>query len=298
MPAPVSDAVLGSRFWLVNDFASLENVQGVNDPAQNNVQVDGPANVKHDAEVFSFVASEGDEMVRSAINRAEMFAAQHTLTDDDRQLAAGEVNRVANILLPDGIKDDFIARAVHIFTVRGLAGNANELCTKAFEKLMLTREFSARAELDEPLAMAGQKALMNAVLGLAKMLGNGSVSESAVVELANGNFYDASKKTDLLRLAADSAKKVCDKFIGAEKFAAIVAQCRTALNNAQGVPDARRQEIEAMIQTLETAMTNAIRARKETVSFLSATTFSPTPPATPRAIRTSRPISLTRYATL
>ena len=76
MPAPVSDAVLGSRFWLVNDFASLENVQGVNDPAQDNVQVDGPANVKHDAEVFSFVASEGDEMVRSAINRAEMFAEQ------------------------------------------------------------------------------------------------------------------------------------------------------------------------------------------------------------------------------
>lgn len=265
MPPPITDAVLGSRFWLVNDFSPLENAQNnVNAPAPEGA----PANVKHDAAVFSFVANAGDEMVRSAINRAEMFAAQHTLTDNDRLIASAQVNGVSSVLLPGSAKAELLTRAVQLFAARGLEGNANELCERAFAKLMQTKEFVDRAELGEPLGTEGRKALLNAVLGLAKMLGGGSISDSAVIELANGNFYDASKKTDLLRLAADSARKVCDKFIGEAKFDEVIASCQAALDGANGLSQERRAEIEGMIRNLRTAKFNAVRDRKTTVDFI------------------------------
>lgn len=265
MPPPITDAVLGSRFWLVNDFSPLENVQNnVNAPAPEHA----PANVKHDAAVFSFVADAGDEMVRSAINRAEMFAAQHTLTDNDRLIAEGQVNGVSGVLLRGNDKADLINRAIQLFGARGLDGDGATLCRRAFAKLMQTREFVSRAELGEPLGADGKRALLNAVLGLAKMLGSGSISDSAVVELANGSFYDASKKTDLLRLAADSAKKVCDKFIGEARFDAVIASCREALNGANGLSQERRAEIEGMIQNLRAAKFNAVLERKAAVGFI------------------------------
>jgi len=258
---PVTDAVLGSRFWLVNDFAPLGAVQNAE------VEQNAPVNVAHDAAVFSFVANEGDEMVRSAINRAEMFAAQHTLADNAEEVERVRSNEVAQVLLPNN-KDTFIDEAAQIFTDRGIGGNALELCTKAFEKLMLTEEFSSRAEHGGALGEKGKTALMNAVLGLAKMLGKGAISESAVVELANGRFYDASNATDLLRLAADSAKKVRETFVGKAKFDAVIAACEAALAGAQDLDEARRDELDGMIVQLRNMKDTAIAARRNAVSFI------------------------------
>ena len=80
MPFPVSDLSLGSRFWQVSD---LGDVMG---KAVRDGIADGNAvkNVKHDAAVFSFAADDSSESVRSAINRAEIFAAQHTLSQEAR----------------------------------------------------------------------------------------------------------------------------------------------------------------------------------------------------------------------
>jgi len=258
---PVTDAVLGSRFWLVNDFAPLGEVQNAG------AQPNAPVNVKHDAAVFSFVANEGDEMVRSAINRAEMFAAQHTLADNAEEVELVRSNEVAQVLLPNN-KDTFIDEAAQLYTDKGLEGNALQLCTKAFEKLMLTEEFSSRAEAGGALGEKGKAALMNAVLGLAKMLSKGAISESAVVELANGRFYDASNATDLLRLAADSAKKVRETFVGKAKFDAVIAACEAALAGAQDLDEARRDELEGMLAQLRNKKEEAIAARRNAVSFI------------------------------
>ena len=263
---PVTDAVLGSRFWLVNDFSPLENAQNPVAPAQGNA----PANVKHDATVFSFVANAGDEMVRSAINRAEVFAAQHTLDDRGQMVAEAQAKFIASVLLPGDAKSALLEDAQNIFRDKGLQGNAAELCTKALDKLMLTSEFVRRAEdLHEPLGADGRRALLNAVLGLAKMLGEHRISESAVVELANGNFYDASTTTDLLRLAADSAKKVCEKFVSEAKFKAVISKCEAALKQAKGnMTQGELRALEKRIDQLKVVMHRAIDARTSAVSFI------------------------------
>ena len=77
MVKPVSDNVLGNRFWLLNDFNGVDGADApkpLADPAT--------AKVKHDADIFSFVNGGGDEMAQNAIGKAELFAASHTLSEE------------------------------------------------------------------------------------------------------------------------------------------------------------------------------------------------------------------------
>ena len=126
---------------------------------------------------------------------------------------------------------------------------------------MVTREFQERVKAvaqNGILGEAGLASLKNAVVGLASMLEAGRISEDAVVVLADGNFYDASNRADLLRLAADSAKKARDLFIGEERFTALIQQCNDMLDHAQNLPPQTinniRTQIEQLRELAETAM--------------------------------------------
>ena len=63
MTQHINDKVLGSRFWLVNDFQPLQQNDNASNVANAPVRRQNPAaNVKHDATVFSVVTNGNDGM--------------------------------------------------------------------------------------------------------------------------------------------------------------------------------------------------------------------------------------------
>ena len=78
MVNPVNDNVLGNRFWAVNDLGKLDQVE--QPPV---VEPDAePEKVNPKSTIFTFAANGGDAMATSAINKAELFAASHTLNEE------------------------------------------------------------------------------------------------------------------------------------------------------------------------------------------------------------------------
>ena len=220
MTQRISDKVLGSRFWLVNDFQPLRQDDNASNVADAPAMRQPADNVKHDATVFSFVTNGGDGMVKSAINKAEIFAASHTLSEDERNQETAKANNNKRYLLGEqDAVDEFLAEVGEIYNGRFGEDGAN-FCATALNKLMVTREFDERAKIARRkgvLGPDGLASLKNAVLGLARMLKEGRISENAVVILADSNYYDASNQADMLRLAADSAKKPRELFVGATR---------------------------------------------------------------------------------
>ncbi|MBR5080743.1 MAG: hypothetical protein IKX30_18555 [Victivallales bacterium] len=268
MTQGINDNMLGSRFWLVNDFQPLQQ----NDNASNVAVAPGrqrhPAiNVKHDSTVFSFVTNGGDAMVKSAINKAEIFAASHTLTEDERNQETVKANNNKQYLLGDeDAVAEFMEEVNAIYADKFGQDGAN-FCATALNKLMVTREFDERAKIaqsnNQVLAGAGLDSLKNAVLGLARMLQEGKISEDAVVILSDSNIYDASNKADLLRLVADSAQKTRELFIGEKRFNALIQQCENLLrDNRQQLTQQDIQAITAMIAELRTLANVAITCRR------------------------------------
>ena len=273
MVNPVNDNVLGNRFWAVNDLGKLDQVE--QPPA---VEPDAePEKVNPKSTIFTFAANGGDAMATSAINKAELFAASHTLNEE--QVAQENQKADANLreLVGDqGIVDTLVDEVADLYAQRFdcEANDAKAACRTALRKLMVTREFDERANIALPafdpnapapnrlLGEDGLNALKNAMLGLAHMLKEGEISERAVVVLADGNYYDASNRTDLLRLAAESAKKVKQLFIGEERFNKLIEQCQTALANTPDLSEVQRNQLQAKIAQLRTLADEAIALRK------------------------------------
>ena len=81
MPGLISDATLGNRFWIDTNLSAMSvggpnGLNGPNGPAQT-------SKVQHDSAITSFVNANNDPMAQSAINKAEIFAASRTLSDDE-----------------------------------------------------------------------------------------------------------------------------------------------------------------------------------------------------------------------
>jgi len=271
MTQRINDKVLGSRFWLVNDFQPLQQNDNASNVAVAPVRQQQPAsNVKHDATVFSFVANSEDGMVKSAINKAEIFAASHTLSEEERNQETARANENKRYLLGDeDAVEEFLLEVNQLYTSRFGENGAN-FCATALNKLMVTSEFDERARIARRkgvLGRAGLESLKNAVLGLAHMLQEGKISENAVVILADFNIYDASRQADMLRLAADSAKKTRELFIGEKRFNALIQQCEDNLNNnAQNLTQNQIDTIKALIRELKDLAKEAIRLRRQASS--------------------------------
>ena len=135
MPNPISDKVLGSRFWLVNDFQSIDANDNasmqVHVPEQNRVA----PKVKHDAKIFSFVNEDQDnEMARSAINKAELFAASHTLSVEQREQERVQALQNGTTLLgSQNAVEEFLQDAIATFGHRFEGKNGDEPCRTASE---------------------------------------------------------------------------------------------------------------------------------------------------------------------
>ena len=276
MPDPISDANLGSRFWLVTDYSPLNPAEA---PAPQNPAV---AKVKHDSTILTFVDAGGDSMAQSAIHRAELFAASHTLAGAEAHEAQRAQANAGRLLGEDAI-DAFIDSVAEAYAARledgTTADDVRGFCRTAVLKLMVTREIDARAKWEEPvpggppqpvrLTAAGLNALRNAAMGLADMLKNHRISENAVVALADGKYYDASNRADLLRLSADSAAKVKELFIGKERFDALIRQCEESLARLEAagtLTAARKVEIEADIARLRQLAQDAMELRAAAVA--------------------------------
>ena len=266
MTQHINDKVLGSRFWLVNDFQPLQQNDNASNVANAPVRRQNPAaNVKHDATVFSFVTNGNDGMVKSAINKAEIFAASHTLSEEERNLETVKANNNKRYLLGDeDAVNAFLDEVKGLYTSRFGEDGVN-LCTTALNKLMVTREFDERAKIARNKGVLGQtglEALKNAVLGLAHMLQEEKISENAVVILADSNIYDASNKADMLKLAADSAKKTRELFIGEKRFNALIQLCEDNLNHAENLSQEEINNIRAEIAELRTLANEAMAFRR------------------------------------
>ncbi|MBO4512485.1 MAG: hypothetical protein J5746_06935 [Victivallales bacterium] len=269
MPDLISDATLGNRFWTVGDLMPLEQAQ----PAL--AATEGKS-VKHDSTVISFVNAGGDTMARSAINKAELFAASHILNAEQQQLEADKSARNISVLIGGSeAVDDFVDKAAQTFMHRnpGVSeADAKAVCSKALNKLMASDEFDTRAKAQIPgggpdasraLGPLGLASAKNAVLGLAQMLKDGQISENAVLVLANGNYYDASNRTDLLKLTAASASKVKELFVAEERYKALVQQCKDKYREIEGsLSQEQKTKIEGDIAIMEQRMNDVIAKRK------------------------------------
>ena len=275
---PISDATIGSRFWIRTDFTLPAQPAAANNGAQ---PANAAVNNDHNSKIFTFIDAGGDSMAKSAIGKAELFAATHTLTDDQRAQETALANRNAEVLVGDAeAVNEIVNGAVAEFLAKneGVQDEpARQVCLTAFNKLMATREFTDRARLtaaeldrngagaDIKLDAAGVASLKNAVAGLAHMIHNGQISERASLVLADSNFYDASNRSDLLRLSAESAKKVKELFIGEKRIDALIAQCRAHLAGIPEMSDQTRTDIGNKINTLEERKAALIEARKAAV---------------------------------
>ena len=271
MTQQVNDKVLGSRFWVANDFQPLQQNDNASNVAVAPRRQHPANNVEHDSTVFSFVTNGEDAMVKSAINKAEIFAASHTLSEEERNQETVKANNNKQYLLGDeDTVNEFLEGVNAIYTDKFEEDGAN-FCAIALNKLMLTREFDERAKIARRegvgLGRAGQESLKNAVLGLARMLQEGKISENAVVILSDSNIYDASNKADLLRLAADSAQKTRELFIGEKRFNALIQLCENNLhNNGHNLTPEEINTIRALIEQLKEFAKDAIRLRSQASS--------------------------------
>ena len=93
MTQGINDKVLGSRFWVANDFQPLQQNDNASNVANAQLIQHRPAiKVKHDSTAFSFATNGEDAMVKSAINKAEIFAASHTLSEEERNQETAKAN--------------------------------------------------------------------------------------------------------------------------------------------------------------------------------------------------------------
>ena len=281
MTEHVSDSTLGRRFWSVNDFSKLAGPNALN-PAN-------PADAKKIEEnntlspkIISFVDAGGDTMAQSAINKAQIFAANHTLNAEDLQTEADKAaNNLRELVGHEAEVNSLVDEVADVFVQRNegvTLEEAKAVCRTALDKLMATKEFDTRAHAPLPqnaqngsrrLGDAGLNSLKNAMLGLAEMLSTGTISEKAVVVLADGKFYDASNRSDLLRLTADSAQKVKEIFIGEARYDALIRQCRQKLEElGNNITDAKKNAIELKIANLEQLRNEAVSQRRQAASCI------------------------------
>ncbi len=283
MTERLSDSTLGNRFWAVTDF-SMQPITGADATDATAAPV---ADVKHNTTITSFVNAGGDTMAQSAINKAELFAASHTVDADEMRLETEVANRNLETLIGDeDAVDGFIEEAAEKYVEMhpGVEKDeAKDVCRTALRKLMVTQEFDDRAHVELPpsagldgddatarrLGPQGLAALKNAVIGLGSMLKDGKISEKAVLILADSHFYDASNRPDMLRLAADSAQKVKELFIGEERFNALIQQCKDRLAEIQDtLTPAKKDELEAQITHLEQLRDQAVAERKKATACI------------------------------
>ena len=273
MPPPsISDATLGSRFWINTDFSMAARPVAAN----NERTVDVATVNKHNSNIFTFVNAGGDSMAKNAIGKAELFAATHTLSIDDEVHEQIRADNNYNALIGDeNTKNEILDAAVEAFRAKNEGVDeaaAREVCNTAFRKLLASQEFTDRAKVTAAdlnrdnggikLDAEGIASLKNATAGLAHMIRNGQISEKAVIFLADGNFYDAANRTDMLRLAAESAKKVKSIFIGEERVEALVTNCLIYLRDNAHLSEDRADEVAQKINTLRQLQANVINARK------------------------------------
>ena len=271
MANPISDATLGSRFWLKTDFSMAAPPQAAPNGAAPDL-----SKVKHNSTIFTFVNAGGDTMANSAIGKAELFAASHTLAEGAEAQERERANNAIRELLGEGNKDAFVNEAADALEEQFAdmtVEDRRRLCETALMKLMATDEFDSRAKAnlldlgqngnaaaDRRLGANGLASLKNAILGLATMLKKGTISEKAVLFLANGNYYDASNRADLLRLASASANKVKQMFVGEERMKALIQQCKDKLATTN-VSQEDRGTINNHIADLERLMKDVVVAR-------------------------------------
>ena len=281
MTQRITDATLGRRFWAVNDYSKLTGPNALN-PANPADAEKIEKNNTLPPTVLSFVNAGGDTMAQSAINKAQLFATTHTLTADEAQREAVKAAANRLVLLGDEAEVTAVVDEVAAVFVQRNEGvtleDAKEFGRTALNKLMVTSEFDTRANSQLPanpalatmrLGEEGLKSLKNAMLGLAEMLNDGTIREDAVIILADGKYYDAANRLDLLRLTADSAQKVKDLFIGKERYDALVKQCKDRLRAlGDNISQQQKQMIETQIAALEHFKNEAIRMRTEATACI------------------------------
>ena len=272
MTQGINDKVLGSRFWVANDFQPLQQNDNASNVANAQLIQHRPAiKVKHDSTAFSFATNGEDAMVKSAINKAEIFAASHTLSEEERNQETAKANNNKQYLLGDDDAVQQFLDDVNALYADKFGENGANFCATALNKLMVTHEFDERAKIarnnNRLLGGDGLESLKNAVLGLARMLQEGKISENAVVVLADSNIYDASNKADLLRLVADSAQKTRELFIGEKRFNALIQLCENNLhNNGHNLTPEEINTIRALIEQLKEFAKEAIACRRQASS--------------------------------
>ena len=272
MTERISDSTLGSRFWYDSN-PSVSAKSGASPAVKTSMK-----DVKHDSTITTFVKAGGDPMAQSAISKAELFAASHTISAEARQVANQKAdNNLRELIGSAEDVDAFINKtaANYVKLHEGFSlDDAKELCRNALRKLAVTREFDERANIPiahpqlapvgaRKLKANGLMALKNAVIGLATMLREGTISEDAVIVLADGDYYDAANRADLLRLVSSSAKKVKQLFIGEERFDALIRQCEDALRGlGDNVEPQRKAQLEEKLAHLKELKAAAIERRK------------------------------------
>lgn len=236
---PVIDSTLGSRFWITSDLRQLDGFFGPDDVSSKEGQpVDELAPQVSDEDVgriigddsglTSLVAGADSNRFKSTFCRAKLLGSSMGAENG----AVGELIKSGSdeTCSKLGISFDAMARKIarlnriYLPVDRREKGDLTEAeldtARTALTKMVLSREFYTRAELDRPLDHKGCLALANATLGLMKLVDDGKMSFDQINDFLMGEIIDLNKPADILRLAVKTAQKARETFVdrpGVEK---------------------------------------------------------------------------------
>lgn len=234
MPFGITDNSLGARFWITNDQVTLQAML-------NGVDLGGTAEIAEElianAKLPASIA--GDEVLTSLAQGTESARLKSSICGAKlvgSALVDGQnVNPVLDLGVDSvtarlGIDKDRFAKALALINRRYLPESGRpsgelrdeELAAAktAFAKTVLSDDFMKRSVASQArLGISGMRALMNASLGMMKLIREGVVEAgSDTTDFIAGEVIDVDKPGDMLKLATKTANKVYEEFVDEAKL--------------------------------------------------------------------------------
>jgi len=264
-----------NRFWVTGDLIQLDRVdRGEPVDGSEKPQLGRPSYIRHDNLLSSVLGD--DDLACEQRDRANLFALQHRLNQDDKTHEEDVAERTARLLEIDrDVMTDEIVRLANGWNatlpqgderwIDDDDGRLRDLAAKALTKLLNSVQ-ATEASKSGRLSEEGRLALKNAALGVIRLLQSGKLHEDAVLYLVDNATYDLSNGADLLQLATNALEYVHDAVLDEAKVGKtckVVTDCLSDCLKDPGLTQARRKALEDALTRFQTAQDALLRRGKE-----------------------------------
>ena len=221
----VSDLSLGSRIWVTDNLIALQdvfdNAEGIDRASDVSLgpiaEKKLPAIISGDSVLTSLAAGPESAKLKGTFAGAKLLG-KLVACDGATELALQRyIDDVAQRL---GIDREGFAKTIARMNRAITRSTSTEMLTdaeiqtakNALDKVLSSSEMVRRSSQGE-LTRQGRTSLANATLGVIKLMRDGVIGEDSTSELFDGEIYDVTKRGDMLKLSAKTAKAARDIFV-------------------------------------------------------------------------------------